>query len=142
MILRNRKRLTIIVHKYHEHSQTSFDNRRRQAPRRQLRGSNAGRPGLRRRPALPPLGRRGAANGPRTSEQGVRSEPFQADVSEQAEVERLFDAVLGSFGRLDVLVTAAAVWERKRLEEVTAEDVLRQFSVNTLGTFLFCHGRG
>lgn len=75
-------------------------------------------------------------------EQGVRAEAFQADVTEEAEVDRLFDAVLGSFGRLDVLVTAAAVWERKRLEEVTADDVRRQFSVNTLGTFLFCRRAG
>ncbi len=74
--------------------------------------------------------------------QGIRCEPFQADVSQPAEVERLFDAVLGPFGRIDVLVTAAAVWERKRLEEVTADDVLRQFSINTLGTFLFCQRAG
>ncbi|MBN1395244.1 MAG: SDR family oxidoreductase [Pirellulales bacterium] len=74
--------------------------------------------------------------------QGIRAEAFQADVTDEAEVERLFNAVLDSFERIDVLVTAAAVWERKRLEEVTADDVRRQFDVNTLGTFLFCRRAG
>ena len=35
----------------------------------------------------------------------------------EADVDRLFDEVVETFGRLDVLVTAAAVWERKPLEE-------------------------
>ena len=46
------------------------------------------------------------------------------------------------FGRLDVLVTAAAVWERKPLEEFTAADVRRQFEINTLGTLLCCRRGG
>ena len=50
--------------------------------------------------------------------------------------------VLKTFGRLDVLVTAAAVWEQKPLEDVTAADVRRQFEINTLGTFLCCQRAG
>jgi pteridine reductase len=73
---------------------------------------------------------------------GVRAKAFQADVSDEADVARLFDETLAAFGRLDVLVTAAAVWEPKPLEEVTAEDVRRQFDVNTLGTFLCCQRAG
>ena len=46
------------------------------------------------------------------------------------------------FGRLDALVTAAAVWESRPLAEVTAADVRRQFAVNTLGTFLCCREAG
>ena len=41
-----------------------------------------------------------------------------------------------------MLVTAAAVWEPKPLEEVTADDVRRQFEINTLGTFLCCQRAG
>ena len=76
------------------------------------------------------------------AELGVRVEAFQADVSEETEIDRMFDGVLASFGRLDVLVTAAAVWGRKRLEETTAEDVRRQFDINALGTFLCCRRAG
>ena len=73
---------------------------------------------------------------------GVRAVAIQADVAEENDVGRLFDETLTAFGRLDVLVTAAAVWEHKPLEEVTAEDVRRQFAVNTLGTFLCCQRAG
>ncbi len=73
---------------------------------------------------------------------GVRAAAFQADVANEADVARLFDETLAAFGRLDVLVTAAAVWQPKPLEEVTAEDVRRQFEVNTLGTFLCCQRAG
>jgi pteridine reductase len=73
---------------------------------------------------------------------GVRAAAFQADVSNEADVARLFDETLATFERLDVLVTAAAVWQPKPLEEMTAEDVRRQFDVNTLGTFLCCRSAG
>jgi pteridine reductase len=73
---------------------------------------------------------------------GVHAEAFQADVSQEDEVERLFVDVEKSFGRLDVLVTAAAIWQSKPLEEVTADDVRRHFEINTLGTFLCCQRGG
>ncbi len=75
-------------------------------------------------------------------QQGVRAAAFQADLAREAEVDRLFDQVQQTFGRLDVLVTAAAVWERKPLEDLTADDVRRQFEINTLGTFLCCRRAG
>jgi pteridine reductase len=75
-------------------------------------------------------------------QKGVRAAAFQADVAEEADVERLFDETLATFARLDVLVTAAAVWQPKPLEDVTAADVRRQFDVNTLGTFLCCRRAG
>jgi pteridine reductase len=73
---------------------------------------------------------------------GVHAAAFQADLADETDVARLFDAALKSFGRLDVLVTAAAVWESKPLENVTAADVRRQFEINTLGTFLCCQRAG
>jgi len=72
----------------------------------------------------------------------VPSDAFQADVAGEEEVERLFAQVLDLFGRLDVLVTAAAVWVPGSLETITAEDVRRQFEVNALGTFLCCRRAG
>lgn len=74
--------------------------------------------------------------------EGAEVEAFQADVAVEADVERLFGRVVERFGRLDVLVTAAAVWEPRPLEEVTAADVERQFRINTLGTFLCCQQAG
>ncbi len=73
---------------------------------------------------------------------GVRAAAFQADLAREDEIARLFDGVQETFGRLDVLVTAAAVWEPKPLEAVTAADVRRHFEINTLGTFLCCQRAG
>ena len=73
---------------------------------------------------------------------GVRAAAFQADLADEADLARLFDETMRTFGRLDVLVTAAAVWEPKPLEDVTAADVRRQFEINALGVFLCCQRAG
>ena len=78
----------------------------------------------------------------RLKEQGLRAQAFQAEVTDEAAVERLFEQIISRFGRLDVLVTAAAIWEPKRLEDVTATDLRRYFDVNALGTFLCCRRAG
>jgi pteridine reductase len=73
---------------------------------------------------------------------GTDAATFTADVADEQAVGRLFDEVLGRFGRLDALVTAAAVWESQPLASVTAADIRRQFEINTLGTFLCCRRAG
>lgn len=52
------------------------------------------------------------------------------------EVEDFIAAVGDHFGRLDILVNSAAIWEPKHLEEVTADDVRRYLEINTLGSFI------
>jgi pteridine reductase len=74
--------------------------------------------------------------------QGAPVAAFAADVADEGAVVRLFGQVMDRFGRLDALVTAAAVWEPQPLEEVTAADVRRQFDINTLGAFLCCREAG
>jgi pteridine reductase len=67
---------------------------------------------------------------------GVEVAAFQADLTDEAAVRSLIAGVLERFGRLDVLVNAAAVWRKQRLEDVTAADVRLHFETNALGTFL------
>jgi pteridine reductase len=67
---------------------------------------------------------------------------IQADLANRADVARLAETVLQKFGRVDVLVNCAAIWQRKLLEEVTADDVRKHFDINTLGTFLTCQHFG
>jgi pteridine reductase len=67
---------------------------------------------------------------------GVESERFQADLADEQAVRGMIEAVLARFGRLDVLVNAAGVWNRKPLEEVSAADVREHFEINALGSFL------
>jgi pteridine reductase len=73
---------------------------------------------------------------------GVEAEAFAADLSSGGAVRGLVAEVIQRFGRIDVLVNAAAIWESKRLEEVTEDDVKRHFEVNALGTFLMCQQVG
>ncbi len=75
-------------------------------------------------------------------EEGADVELFQADLTSDADVDRLFGQVQQCFGRLDVLVTAAAIWEARPLESITADDICRHFEINVLGTFLCCQKAG
>ena len=68
--------------------------------------------------------------------QGVEAIANQADLTDEKAVQALIRPAQDQFGRLDVLVNCAAVWTSKRLEDVTAADVLHDFETNTLGTFL------
>jgi len=67
---------------------------------------------------------------------GVDAESFPADLTDESAVRGMVAAVIARFGRIDVLVNCAAIWQRKRLEEVTAADVRRTFDTNALSTFL------
>jgi pteridine reductase len=73
---------------------------------------------------------------------GVEAEGFRADLTDEAQVKEMVRDVHGRFGRIDVLVTSAAIWVRKRLEDVTAADVRAHLDANTLGTFLCCQHVG
>ena len=73
---------------------------------------------------------------------GTEAEAFGADLSDEQAVRSLVQQALERFGRIDVLVNAAATWRLKRLEEVTAADVRGFLEANTLGTFLCCQHVG
>jgi pteridine reductase len=67
---------------------------------------------------------------------GIEADAFQADLTDEVAASGLIHAVLERFGRLDVLVNCAAIWEPKRLEDVKTVDVRRHFEVNVLSTFV------
>ena len=73
---------------------------------------------------------------------GVDCEIYKANVAVENEVDQMFDAIHRDFGQLDVLVATAAIWETISLEETTADDLWRNFNVNTLGTFLCARRAG
>jgi 3-oxoacyl-[acyl-carrier protein] reductase len=68
--------------------------------------------------------------------QGGKAVAVQADVAKSADVKRLFRAAKDAFGRLDILVNNAAVFEFSALEQVTEASFHRQFDINVLGTIL------
>ncbi len=72
----------------------------------------------------------------RINEQGGKAVAFQADVSKPEDIKRLFAETERAFGRLDVLVNNAGVYEFLPLETITPEHFHKQFDLNVLGLLL------
>jgi 3-oxoacyl-[acyl-carrier protein] reductase len=67
---------------------------------------------------------------------GGKAIAVQGDVSKAADVQRIFAETKKAFGRLDVLVNNAGVYEFTPLEEITEEKFHRLFNTNVLGLLL------
>jgi 3-oxoacyl-[acyl-carrier protein] reductase len=69
-------------------------------------------------------------------EKGGKAIAVQADVAKTADVQRLFTETKKAYGRLDVLVNNAGIYQFAPLEEITEEHFHRQFNTNVLGLLL------
>ncbi|MEI8702060.1 SDR family NAD(P)-dependent oxidoreductase [Mesorhizobium sp. ISC15] len=67
---------------------------------------------------------------------GGRAIAVHGDVSQAADVRRLFEAAKSSFGAVDILVNNAGVFAFEPLEAVTEAEFHREFDTNVLGTIL------
>jgi pteridine reductase len=76
------------------------------------------------------------------NQSGKKAIAVQAQLRDPRAIERMVAAAVDNFGRINALVNCAAIWKRKPLEQITAEDVREHFEVNTLGTFLCCQQVG
>jgi len=72
----------------------------------------------------------------RITDKGGKAVAVQADVSKQADIARLFAETKKAYGKLDVLVNNAGIYEFAPLEAVTAESFHKQFDLNVLGLIL------
>lgn len=72
------------------------------------------------------------------AEFGVGALTFRADVSVVAQAAALADAALERFGRLDLLVANAGIWEGQAVEEMNEELWDRVVDVNLKGTWAAC----
>jgi len=68
--------------------------------------------------------------------EGGQAVAVQGDVAKQSDVERVFTETKKAFGKLDVLVNNAGVYQFAPLGEITEEQFHRQFNTNVLGTIL------
>jgi len=76
------------------------------------------------------------------AERGVSTLVVPANLQEESAVREMIDQVFAHFGRLDVLVNSAAIWSPQPLEEVTADEVRKNFEINSLATFIACQQAG
>ncbi len=68
-------------------------------------------------------------------EKGGKAFGICADLKDISRMDKLFDEVLGKFGRIDVLFSNASVARRQPLWEVTPEDYDYLMDINLRGTF-------
>jgi 3-oxoacyl-[acyl-carrier protein] reductase len=69
-------------------------------------------------------------------EKGGEAIAVQGDVANASDVQRVFAEAKKAFGRLDVLVNNAGVYQFAALAEITEEQFHRQFNTNVLGLIL------
>lgn len=67
---------------------------------------------------------------------GGRAIAVQGSVSNEADVQKLFDETVKAFGRVDILVNNAGIYAWSNLDEITREDYDRQFTTNVYGPIL------
>jgi NAD(P)-dependent dehydrogenase (short-subunit alcohol dehydrogenase family) len=69
---------------------------------------------------------------------GRRTLRFASDVQQRASVQALHDAVLETFGKVDILINAAGITHKAPTLEAAEEDWLRVLDVNLNGTMRTC----
>lgn len=69
---------------------------------------------------------------------GVEALAVKSDVANVAEANRMVQMVLDRFGRLDILVCNAGIWEGSPVEEMAEEVWDRAMDINLRGTWTVC----
>ncbi|MGC5698971.1 3-oxoacyl-ACP reductase FabG [Pseudomonas sp. NFXW11] len=67
---------------------------------------------------------------------GGKAFAIQGDVSQQADIQRMFKTIKGEHGLLDILVNNAGVYSTGALEAITEQQFHRHFDLNVLGLIL------
>jgi len=67
---------------------------------------------------------------------GGKAIAVQADMAKPADIERLFGETKKAFGRLDILINNAGIYEFSPLEGITEEHFYKHFDLNVLGLVL------
>src|SRR6266850_1607014 len=64
---------------------------------------------------------------------GGKAVAVQANVAKQADIERLFAETKKAFGKLDILINNAGIYEFVPLDNATPENFHKMFDLNVLG---------
>ena len=67
------------------------------------------------------------------TQKGGKAVAVQGDMSKSADVQKLFAETKKAFGKLDVLVNNAGVYQFQPFETVSEKDFRRQFDTNVIG---------
>jgi pteridine reductase len=67
---------------------------------------------------------------------GVQAVRIKADQADPAQIEKLFEAIQAHFGRLDILVNSASIFDQGDLLTLSFDDWERSLATNLTGPFL------
>src|SRR5437879_3177148 len=69
---------------------------------------------------------------------GAEAEIFQADVTDEGQVNKLEQAVIGKFGKIQILINNAGINIRKSVTDFTLAEWRQVLDTNLTGPFLMC----
>lgn len=67
---------------------------------------------------------------------GGKAVAVQADIAKKVDIEKLFAETMESFGRLDIVVNNAGIYQGQPVGQITEENFHRHFNLNVLGVIL------
>ena len=68
-------------------------------------------------------------------ELGGKAMGVQLDVTDQESVDRLVKVVMDTYGRIDILVNNAGISQKKKVADMTIDEMKRIFEINMFGLF-------
>ena len=66
---------------------------------------------------------------------GGRALAVQADVNKVSDIRRIFQQIVGHFGRIDIVIANAGIFNQKALLDTTEEEFDAMFALNAKGAF-------
>lgn len=60
---------------------------------------------------------------------------YKADITDRKQVDKMVDYVIGTFGKVDVLINNAGISEYKLFIDIEQEEIQKMLNVNILGVF-------
>ena len=73
---------------------------------------------------------------------GAKAFAFQADLTKVANVTKLFDESVKTFGQLDIAINTTGLVIKKPIVDVTEEDYDQSFAINSKAAFFFIQEAG
>ncbi|RKR11507.1 3-oxoacyl-[acyl-carrier protein] reductase [Flavobacterium sp. 90] len=67
---------------------------------------------------------------------GGKAIAIQGNVEKSADVKRIFEEIVKSFGKLDILVNNAGIYKFAGIDDITEESFHNMFNINVLGSVL------
>ena len=70
---------------------------------------------------------------------GRTGKAFKGAVEDSAQCSKLVDQIMDDFGKIDILVNSAGIWEAGEIGKMTSRNWQRTLDINLTGTFNMCN---